>query len=156
MLGRLVIALQVLWPTPVLGQVTGRFYIEKDTFALGEPVFLYFETTNSGTNTQNMHKADPYSFCSGYHIHVSSDLANNSSCAPTFGSTIPSRNILDRSTDGTAKAKLRPSIKQGNAAKSNLCDKSASKIRELADITELLARRDRVFQPARGVRWLFL
>ncbi len=37
----------------------------------------------------------------------------------------PSRNILDGSTGGTAKAKLCPSVKQGNAAKSNPCDKSA-------------------------------
>lgn len=86
MIGRLVVALLVLWPTVVLGQVNGRFYIEKDTFALGEPVFLYFEATNSGTEIQNLLKADPYSFCSGYQIHVSSDLANNSSCAPmAFG-----------------------------------------------------------------------
>lgn len=81
MLGRHVVALLVLWPTAVLGQVTGRFYIEKDTFALGEPVFLYFEATNSGTDTQNVYKAYPYSFCSGYQIHVSSDLATDSSCA---------------------------------------------------------------------------
>lgn len=85
MLGRLVVTLLVLWPNSVLGQVTGRFYIEKDTFALGEPVFLYFEANNSGRDTQNLHKADPYSFCAGYQIHVSSDLANNAnnlSCAP--------------------------------------------------------------------------
>ena len=36
MLVRHVVALLVLWPTAVLGQVTGRFYIEKDTFALGD------------------------------------------------------------------------------------------------------------------------
>lgn len=86
MLYRLVVALFVLWPTTLLGQVTGRFYLEKDTFALGEPVFLYFEATNEGSETQNVHKADPYSFCSGYQIHVSSDLGDNSSCAPmAFG-----------------------------------------------------------------------
>jgi hypothetical protein len=91
MLGRLVVALLALWPAAVLGQVTGRFYIEKDTYALGEPVFLYFEATNSGTDTQNLHKADPYSFCSGYQIHVSTDLANNSSCAPmVFGGSCAS------------------------------------------------------------------
>ena len=81
MLTRCGVVLLLFWPTALLGQVTGRFYLEKDTFALGEPVFLYFEATNSGTDAQNLHKADPYSFCSGYQIHVSSDLANNSSCA---------------------------------------------------------------------------
>jgi HEAT repeats len=82
MLARYAIALLVCWPTIVLGQVTGRFYLEKETFAAGEPVFLYFEVTNSGTETQNVYKADPYSFCSGYQIHVSSDFASRSSCAP--------------------------------------------------------------------------
>jgi HEAT repeat protein len=66
----------------MLAQVTGRFYLEKETFAVGEPVFLYFEMTNSGTETQNVHRADPFSFCSGYQIHVSTDLSPNSSCGP--------------------------------------------------------------------------
>lgn len=91
MFARCGVALLLCWPTALLGQVTGRFYLEKDTFALGEPVFLYFEATNSGTETQNIHKADPYSFCSGYQIHVSSDFARNSPCAPmTAGSCFSS------------------------------------------------------------------
>jgi hypothetical protein len=82
MLVRYVVALLVCWPTIVLGQVTGRFYLEKETFAVGEPVFLYFEVTNSGAETQNVYKANPYSFCSGYQIQVSSDFSSRSSCAP--------------------------------------------------------------------------
>jgi hypothetical protein len=81
MLARYAVALLVCWPTAVLEQVTGRFYLEKETFAAGEPVFLYFEATNSGAETQNVYKADPYSFCSGYEIHVSSDIDRGSSCA---------------------------------------------------------------------------
>jgi hypothetical protein len=60
------VALLLFWPASLLGQVTGRFYFEKDTHALGEPVFLYFEATNSETETENVNKADPYSFCSHY------------------------------------------------------------------------------------------
>ena len=63
-----------------LGQVTGRFYLEKGTYAVGEPVFLYFEATNSGAESQNISKADPYSFCSGYQIQVSSDSTRGNSC----------------------------------------------------------------------------
>jgi hypothetical protein len=84
MLARYALALLVCWPTIALGQVTGRFYLEKETFAAGEPVFLYFESTNSGEETQNVYKADPYSFCSGYEVNVSSDFARSSSCAPMW------------------------------------------------------------------------
>lgn len=82
MFSRLVATLLFFWPTITLGQVTGRFYLEKGTFAVGEPVFLYFEMTNSGTETQNVHRADPYSFCSGFQIHVSTDVSPSSSCWP--------------------------------------------------------------------------
>jgi hypothetical protein len=70
------------WPTLASGQVTGRFFLDKQVFAPGEPVILYFEVTNTGTETQNVYQADPYSFCSGYEIRVSSDPGANSSCAP--------------------------------------------------------------------------
>jgi hypothetical protein len=78
---RLLIAGLLFFPTIALGQVTARFYLEKDTFAPGEPVFLYFEVKNSGTETQNILRADPYSFCSGYNIQISSDPTPTSSCA---------------------------------------------------------------------------
>lgn len=63
------------------GQVTGHFYLEKSTFAPGEPVFLYFEATNTGSKAQYFSQADPYSFCSGYEIHISSDPSPTSTCA---------------------------------------------------------------------------
>lgn len=105
MLIRCGVALLLCWPTALLGQVTGRFYLEKDTYAVGEPVFLYFEATNTGTETQNISKADAYSFCSGYLVHVSSDLARNTSCAPMgFGGSCfssdaplgPGKKVIDR------------------------------------------------------------
>jgi len=58
-----------------LGQVTGQFYLGKETFAVGESVFPYFKMTNSGTETQNVHQADPSSFLSGFQIHVSTDAS---------------------------------------------------------------------------------
>ncbi len=39
----------LLWPTVVRGQaLAGRFYPEKQTYFVGEPVFIDFEITNSG------------------------------------------------------------------------------------------------------------
>lgn len=63
-----------------MGQLSGRFYVEKETFAPGEPVFLYFELINNGGSTLKVVRADPYSFCSGYFIRVSSDEKPTSSC----------------------------------------------------------------------------
>jgi hypothetical protein len=68
------------WCTAAIGQINGRFYLEKSAFALGEPVFLYFEASNSGQETQDIIRANPYSFCSGYKIHVSTDPSPASSC----------------------------------------------------------------------------
>jgi hypothetical protein len=66
---------------PAIGQITGRFYLEKQEFGLGEPVFLNFEVRNSGRESQDIIRADPYSFCAGYKIHLSSDPSPTSSCA---------------------------------------------------------------------------
>jgi len=53
-------------------KLSGRFYIDKSTFSIGEPVLLHFEVINSGS--------DPYwldttglpggPFCSGYSVKV--------------------------------------------------------------------------------------
>jgi hypothetical protein len=88
-----VITMAIRWLTATLlgcstfafGQITGRFFLEKSTFAPGEPVFLYFETTNSGTKAQYLNQADPYSFCSGYQIHLSSYAPPTSTCARGWG-----------------------------------------------------------------------
>ena len=69
-------------------QLSGRFYLEKDTYAPGEPVFLMVEITNSGAKAENIHSADPYSFCSGYDVSISGEPDENpdSSCgSPIFG-----------------------------------------------------------------------
>lgn len=66
-------------PTPEPSIEPAEF---ENNIGVGEPVFLYFEMTNSGIETQSVHQADPYSFCSGYLIHVSTDLSPSSSCGP--------------------------------------------------------------------------
>ncbi len=58
------------WSAVATGQLAGQFYLEKSTFARGEPIFLYFEVSNDGAKAENLDSADPYSFCSGYEIRV--------------------------------------------------------------------------------------
>jgi len=89
-IGRCVIVLMLCWPTIAMGQVTGRFYLEKETFATGEPVFLYFEIKNSGTTPQNIGTSDPYSFCSGLGVHLTPDGAADLSCTTMGGGFIGS------------------------------------------------------------------
>jgi len=72
------------WSVVASGQLSGHFYLEKSTFAPGEPIFLYFEVVNEGPRPENIHSADPYSFCSGYEVKVSSDPKATSSC-PSLG-----------------------------------------------------------------------
>ncbi|MBV8906624.1 MAG: HEAT repeat domain-containing protein [Acidobacteriia bacterium] len=62
-------------------QIHGRFYLEKEAFAQGEPVFLYFEASNSGSEPVDIVNSNPYAFCAGYDIQVSSDPKPGSSCA---------------------------------------------------------------------------
>ena len=84
------------WSVLAAGQLSGHFYLEKSTFAPGEPIFLYFEVVNDGPQAENLHSADPYSFCSGYQIKVSSDPDSTSSCAPPgfAGSCLSSSAVL--------------------------------------------------------------
>ena len=84
------------WSVLAAGQLSGHFYLEKSTFAPGEPIFLYFEVINDGSHPENLHTADPYSFCSGYEIKVSSDPDSTSSCpSPGFaGSCLSSSAVL--------------------------------------------------------------
>jgi HEAT repeat protein len=86
----------MLWSVIAAGQISGQFYLEKSTFAPGEPIFLYFQVVNDGLKAENLHSADPYSFCSGYEIAVSSDPSNTSSCAPLVfaGSCLSSSTLL--------------------------------------------------------------
>jgi hypothetical protein len=71
----------------VVAQVSGNFYLDKSTFAPGEPVFLHFQTTNNSSKSVNIEQSDPYTFCAGFQIKVSSDPAGpgpHSSCVVGF------------------------------------------------------------------------
>lgn len=59
------------------GQTSGRFYLEKDYYALSEPIFVDFQVVNNGPKPATFHFGDPYSIepmCSPYRITVSTDL----------------------------------------------------------------------------------
>ena len=70
----------ICWSSLCFGQLSGRFYLDREAYTPGEPVFLYFELTNNGAVAYNILAADPYSFCSGYRIHVSTDPKPGSVC----------------------------------------------------------------------------
>jgi hypothetical protein len=81
----LVASLCIFSSIPAVAQLTGEFYLDKATFAPGEPVFLYFKLSNKGSDTVEIVIPDPEQpFCSGNLITVSSDPAGTSSC-PFFG-----------------------------------------------------------------------
>jgi hypothetical protein len=77
-----------------MGQLTGRFYLQKETYAPGEPVFLYFEAKNDGSSGENVTQANPYSFCSGYQIRVSTDPSPDSVCVKGFAGSCLSSDVV--------------------------------------------------------------
>jgi hypothetical protein len=110
--------LTLLCCTAAFGQFSGRFYFEKNRFAVGEPVFLYFEVTNTGTEPQDIIRANPYTPCAGYDIKLSSDPSLASSCAilPRPGSCASSSMPLERGAKHTERVLLnyeRKSIDPG-------------------------------------------
>ena len=94
--GRLLATFSMGWSLVAAGQLSGQFYLEKSTFARGEPIFLYFEVSNDGAKAENLDSADPYSFCSGYEIRVLSGSGITSSCRPDgfAGSCLSSSAVL--------------------------------------------------------------
>jgi hypothetical protein len=81
----LVAILCIIGSVSATAQFTGQFYLEKETFARGEPVFLYFSLVNKGLDTEMIVAIDPeQSFCSGISITVSSDSVPTFSC-PSLG-----------------------------------------------------------------------
>jgi len=84
-MGRLWLLLALLAPSPCPAQVTGTFSLEKSTFAPGEPVFLTLTLHNSGKEPEVVIAADPYSFCSGYKIHITRDSTPKPACFQGYG-----------------------------------------------------------------------
>src|SRR5215831_6025665 len=70
---RKLLVLVLLGSSWASGQLSGRFYLDKETYAHGEPVFLNFELTNRGPADVEIADDDPYSFCGGYLVKVSTD-----------------------------------------------------------------------------------
>jgi hypothetical protein len=66
-------------------QVTGTFSLEKTAFAPGEPVFLSFTLHNEGKEAEEINTADPYSFCSGYQLHITRDGTPEPKCFRGYG-----------------------------------------------------------------------
>lgn len=81
MVARGLIAALLFCSCAAFGQLSGRLFLDKEIYAPGEPVFLYFEVKNAGSTTQKIMQADPYSFCSGYKIKFSTDPGEKPSCA---------------------------------------------------------------------------
>jgi hypothetical protein len=86
----------VCWSCVCAGQLKGRFYVEQETYALGEPVFLYFEIRNESPKTYTISAGNPYSNCSGYRIEVAPDPPPASFCSDRVrvGSCVLSQTTL--------------------------------------------------------------
>ena len=63
----------VCWSGVVAAQVSGEFYLEKEVYARGELIFVYFQAVNKGPNAENLYSADPNGDCSAFNLHVSND-----------------------------------------------------------------------------------
>jgi HEAT repeats len=91
---RLWLLLALLASSPCPAQVTGTFSLEKSTFAPGEPVFLSLTLHNSGKEPEEVTAADPYSFCSGYKIHITRDATPKPACFQGYGGSCMSGALL--------------------------------------------------------------
>lgn len=92
-------AVSILWLFPmssVFAQLQGRFSMEKQQYAAGEPVFLDFALTNTGKERVQFVRGDRYSICGGYQIKVSSGPPiTHSSCDRGFAaSCVAARKIV--------------------------------------------------------------
>jgi hypothetical protein len=75
-----VAACLICWSGIVAAQVSGEFHLEKPVYAMGEPIFVYFQVVNNGLKAERLYSADPNSDCSAFRIAVSND-APGPSCA---------------------------------------------------------------------------
>ena len=71
-------------------QLEGRLYLDKVEYRLGEPVYLHFDLTNTGTAPMQVVIGDSYSSCGGYRIEVSNKPTfDTSTCvSPSYGCPI--------------------------------------------------------------------
>jgi hypothetical protein len=78
----LAAALALLGAGAARGQLQGQISTAKDLYLAGEPIYIHFEVTNVGKDAVEYSAGDPYEWCGGYFVEVSSgsQLAH-SSCA---------------------------------------------------------------------------
>jgi hypothetical protein len=77
----LIAGLCACWSISAAAQVTGEFYLDKDTFVPGEPVFLYFKLSNNSLDAIQLASPDiDQPFCSGTSITVTNDPPPAYSC----------------------------------------------------------------------------
>jgi hypothetical protein len=79
-----VFAMALFCAATVRAQMQGHISMAKNAYIVGEPVFVLFEFTNTGTEALQYTTADPYvQGCSGYSIEVSNGtLPAHPSCHP--------------------------------------------------------------------------
>lgn len=84
----LVFAMALLCAATARAQMQGRISMAKNVYVAGEPVFVLFEFTNTGSNALQYTSADPYAEgCNGYTIEVSSGPPlEHPSCRPLASS----------------------------------------------------------------------
>ena len=94
---RLAACTCVFWSISAVAQLSGEFYLEKTTFASGEPVFLYFKLSNNGPDTVEIVDPDPEQpFCSGVLMKVSKDPPDPSTCPIWADQTCEMNGLQDR------------------------------------------------------------
>jgi hypothetical protein len=59
-----VAGLLIFWYGSAGAQVAAEFYLDKTSYAIGEPIFVYFQAVNEGLEARRLYSADPNSDCS--------------------------------------------------------------------------------------------
>jgi hypothetical protein len=65
-------ALALLGAGAARGQLQGQISTAKDLYLAGEPIYIHFEVTNVGKDAVEYSAGDPYEWCGGYFLEVSS------------------------------------------------------------------------------------
>jgi hypothetical protein len=89
------------WCGIAAGQVSGEFYLEKPVYALGEPIFVYFQAVNNGPATERLYSADPNFTCSAFQTIISTDpprprCARGISCLSSSVNLSPGEKRVER------------------------------------------------------------
>jgi hypothetical protein len=83
------------FPALADSQLDGRFYLSKEEYSAGEPVFLVFEVKNKGTRPVTIKTADPLSVCGGYKLEVEGAKDQEFGCDDVVVSCASSSEVLN-------------------------------------------------------------